>query len=306
VSLMDVSVQVADRLALWDLLHSGLDRLFVQSPRPLGRGTAVDVVIRVASLDAAITLSSTVVDTLANGGAYVELPDDVGRKCADAFGAPTPKAEPNTRRRAGRLPCQVDDQDTVLLEHSAQEAVVQGVFGDVGDDVVFVDDDGRRICMQVRWVDEATDHTCLAVSPDEREVWAQTCDSCPAAARPRPVAVVADDDTATLRFLTRVLSAEGCLVLAVTSGNEALQEIRRWQPKLVLLDMLMPGLDGLNVCKVLRQDAAVSHAYVVLSSAVRGDMLGVVADEVGADAFLPKPTSVTLLRRHVRDAFSSS
>ena len=99
--------------------------------------------------------------------------------------------------------------------------------------------------------------------------------------------LVADDDRAIRDLVTFKLSAAGHELITVTDGATALTEARRAVPDIVVLDVAMPGMSGLDVCRELRADA-VTAAIPVILLAARGEESDV---EDGADAHLVKPFS---------------
>lgn len=104
--------------------------------------------------------------------------------------------------------------------------------------------------------------------------------------------VVADDDPSILEFLADSLAKYGYQVVKARRGEEALDTIRQLKPKLVLLDILMPGMDGVDVCKMMRADVELVDTPVVFLSALTPDRLHQVADEAGATDYLEKPVSL--------------
>jgi class 3 adenylate cyclase/CheY-like chemotaxis protein len=99
---------------------------------------------------------------------------------------------------------------------------------------------------------------------------------------------VVDDTPTNIRLLEAVLAPRGYVVLAATSGGEALEKVVTERPDLVLLDVVMPGLDGYAVCRRLREDPATRVLPVVMITA-SGRPEKVRAIEAGADDFLVKP-----------------
>jgi CheY-like chemotaxis protein len=108
--------------------------------------------------------------------------------------------------------------------------------------------------------------------------------------------VIADDDTSILDFASRVVSKAGFRVVRAERGDLALEAVRRERPALVLLDVLMPGLDGLEVCTAIRADALLRATPVVLLSAMGEDRLIEAAQRAGATAWLTKPMRLDALR----------
>jgi class 3 adenylate cyclase len=103
-----------------------------------------------------------------------------------------------------------------------------------------------------------------------------------------PVVLVVDDLPQNVRLLDAVLSPRGYDVVGVGSGEEALDALQQRLPDIVLLDILMPGLDGYEVCRRLRADERTQFLPVVMITA-SGDQEKVRALEAGADDFIAKP-----------------
>ena len=113
--------------------------------------------------------------------------------------------------------------------------------------------------------------------------------------RLRTDVLVADDDPEILQFVTRVVRSLGCSVTTSARGDEALELTRTLRPRLVLLDVLMPGIDGTELCQTLRGDAALAALPIILLSAM-GNRLEQVADQAGATDCLAKPVSIAALK----------
>jgi two-component system, OmpR family, alkaline phosphatase synthesis response regulator PhoP len=89
-------------------------------------------------------------------------------------------------------------------------------------------------------------------------------------------------------------------VETATSGEEAMDKARRMHPDLILLDIMLPGLDGLDVCKVLKRHADTERIPIVMVTA-KGDEADIVAGlEVGADDYITKPFSPRVLVARVK------
>jgi two-component system response regulator MtrA len=117
--------------------------------------------------------------------------------------------------------------------------------------------------------------------------------------------LVADDDPRHAEGIRRYLVADGHETIVVHDGRAALDTARRTRPDLLVLDVMMPGLDGLQVCRILRQESDVLVLMLTARSTERDLLLGL---ELGADDYLTKPFSPrelvarirTLLRRASR------
>ena len=110
------------------------------------------------------------------------------------------------------------------------------------------------------------------------------------------VVLVADDDPSILDFTSRVVTKAGHRVLRADRGDVALELVRKERPALVLLDVLMPGLDGLEVCRAIRADAALAKTPVLLVSAMGEERLVAATRDAGADGYLTKPMRLDALR----------
>src|SRR5688572_16779571 len=97
----------------------------------------------------------------------------------------------------------------------------------------------------------------------------------------RHTVLVVDDTPQNIKFLETVLDHHGYTVLSATSGHDALAAIASHRPDLVLLDVVMPGMDGYRVCSILRQDPATRFLPVIMITA-SGEHPKVEALEIGA------------------------
>jgi two-component system cell cycle response regulator len=110
--------------------------------------------------------------------------------------------------------------------------------------------------------------------------------------------LVVDDIVANLRLLEARLAAEYFEVLTATNGPIALEICARGQCDIVLLDVLMPGMDGLEVCRRLKQNPRTAHIPVVMITALDQPSDRVAGLEAGADDFLTKPVNdIALITR---------
>jgi DNA-binding response OmpR family regulator len=105
----------------------------------------------------------------------------------------------------------------------------------------------------------------------------------------RPIVLVADDDEDILQLLTFRLERSGYEVIQARNGHEALRLVLDVVPSLAVLDVMMPGLDGLEVTRELRRNAATSTTPVILltAKAQETDVAGGMA--AGADDYVRKP-----------------
>ncbi|MFF9768309.1 SpoIIE family protein phosphatase [Streptomyces sp. NPDC014636] len=112
--------------------------------------------------------------------------------------------------------------------------------------------------------------------------------------------LVADDNADMREYLTRILAGAGYEVTAVTDGIEALRSVRRDSPDLVVSDVMMPRLDGLELVARLRGDARTASVPVLLLSARAGQEASIEGLHAGADDYLVKPFAAAELLARVR------
>ncbi len=116
---------------------------------------------------------------------------------------------------------------------------------------------------------------------------------------PRPKILIADDEDAMRLLAYETLSGEDAEILEATDGEEALEIARREHPKLILLDVAMPGLTGFEVCEKLKADPATRDIIIVMLTAHGQSRDRERAEESGADHFMTKPFSPVQLLRFV-------
>jgi two-component system, OmpR family, alkaline phosphatase synthesis response regulator PhoP len=121
--------------------------------------------------------------------------------------------------------------------------------------------------------------------------------------------LVVDDEQDLLELVSYNLNKEGYRVVCVSSGEEALAAARRDLPDLILLDLLLPNVDGLEVCRRLKADPRTQHIPVLMLTAKSEEADVVTGLEFGAEDYVTKPFSPrvlvarvkTVLRRRTKD-----
>ena len=108
--------------------------------------------------------------------------------------------------------------------------------------------------------------------------------------------LVIDDDSAVTDLLSLLLRSQGFEVTATNSSTDGLNLVREGQPDLVILDLMMPDIDGWEICKAVREFSAVP--IIVLSALNDPSMIASVLDS-GADDYLTKPTPSRVLVAHI-------
>ena len=117
---------------------------------------------------------------------------------------------------------------------------------------------------------------------------------------PKEKILVVDDEEDILELLRFNLSREGCQVFCALSGEEALRLVRTEIPDLVVLDLMLPGIDGLEVTRRLKSDPNTKHLPIVMLTA-KGEEADIVTGlELGADDYVTKPFSPRILVARVR------
>ena len=103
--------------------------------------------------------------------------------------------------------------------------------------------------------------------------------------------IVVEDEPDLVDVVTYNLKREGYLVLAAQRGDEGLNLIRSERPDLVLLDLMLPGMDGLSICRQMKSDTSLSEIPIIIASAKGEESDVVIGLEMGADDYLAKPFS---------------
>ncbi|MGF6697884.1 DNA-binding response OmpR family regulator/DNA-binding CsgD family transcriptional regulator [Paraburkholderia sp. MM5496-R1] len=129
---------------------------------------------------------------------------------------------------------------------------------------------------------------CLASRTSEARAMNST-DASPEWLRDRPVVLIVDDTPDNLAFLSDTLQAHGYAVLVALSGEDALKRLARVTPDVVLLDAMMPGMDGFETCSHLKQDVRHEHLPVIFMTALTESEHVVRAFRVGGIDYVTKP-----------------
>jgi len=112
--------------------------------------------------------------------------------------------------------------------------------------------------------------------------------------------LVVDDDKDIRELVKYNLEKDGFRVLCAATGEDALATARSQHPELMILDLMLPGIDGLNVCRLLKNDPDTARLPILMLSA-KGEEADIVAGlELGADDYVTKPFSPRVLMARVR------
>ncbi len=112
--------------------------------------------------------------------------------------------------------------------------------------------------------------------------------------------LVVDDEEDILELVRYNLSKERYRVSCALSGEIALEKAREERPDLILLDLMLPGLDGLTVCRQLKRDPLTSNTPIVMLTAKGEEADIVVGLELGADDYIVKPFSPRVLEARIK------
>ncbi len=116
----------------------------------------------------------------------------------------------------------------------------------------------------------------------------------------RDIVLVVDDSPDTLGFLTSTLEKAGVTVLVATSGEAALSIAARVTPDMVLMDAVMPGMDGFETCRNIKADSALAHVPVIFMTGLTETEHVVHALESGGVDYLTKPIDIDELQARIR------
>jgi len=118
-----------------------------------------------------------------------------------------------------------------------------------------------------------------------------------AATAARPRVLVVEDEESLLFTLAHSLKREGYNVVTASRGDDGLRLAREQKPDLILLDVMLPGIDGIQVCRMLRRD---SDVPIIMLTALGGESDRVAGLDTGADDYMPKPFGMRELMARVR------
>ena len=113
--------------------------------------------------------------------------------------------------------------------------------------------------------------------------------------------LVVEDDTDLVELLSFNLKSCGFSVGTAADGAEALKKVRSLAPDLILLDIMLPELDGFAVCEILRRDPATARIPVIMLTAMSSEFARLNGLEAGADDYVTKPFSTKKLVERVKE-----
>ena len=111
---------------------------------------------------------------------------------------------------------------------------------------------------------------------------------------------VVDDEEDILELIRINLDREGYKVICIEAGEECVKKAREKLPDLIVLDLMLPGIDGLDVCKILKNDSKTRHIPIIMLTA-KGEESDIVTGlELGADDYMTKPFSPKVLTARIK------
>ena len=120
----------------------------------------------------------------------------------------------------------------------------------------------------------------------------------------KPLVLVADDEPGMLALVSRHLTRLGYRVLEASDGDQTLALARAELPDLVVLDVMMPGPGGWEVCKKIREDVSLAHTAVVIVTGIGETLNDMTSPLYGADEFLDKPFELAALDAKIASALA--
>ena len=317
---MGLKLTYLDRSRLWaDLLNLEGDRVFVPTEAQPRIGEIVSITVEAPELAAPLSLTGIVqgqrpMTGKSAAGVLVHIDAPSLELCRAAVGLAGSAAVRLAGRKELRADCSLmvriltprPSGDCLVKSLSANGFTLKGdaqLSDELKVTVLITLPDGYEAAAaaQVVWVRPELQLAGLKLTSIEPEAESRIKETVkgltasPAASTGVTI-VVADDDRSILDFAFRAISKSGHRVLRAERGDTALALIRQEHPRMVFLDVLMPGLDGLEVCKAMRSDDQLARIPVVLLSAMGEARLKDAAQQSGANDFLTKPMHLEALR----------
>ncbi len=115
--------------------------------------------------------------------------------------------------------------------------------------------------------------------------------------------LIADDEPDILEIISYNLTKEGYEVITAKNGNEAIEKAKQYSPDLIILDVMMPYKNGVEVCAILRAQASFEHTLIIFLTAMSDEASQIKGLEIGADDYVNKPISPKVLTSRVNALF---
>ncbi|MET0593752.1 MAG: response regulator, partial [Polyangiaceae bacterium] len=119
-----------------------------------------------------------------------------------------------------------------------------------------------------------------------------------------PVVLVADDEPSMLALVGQHIKTMGYEVLEASDGEQAWQLAQEHLPDLVILDVMMPGMSGWEVCRKIREDVALAHTAIIMLTGIGENLNELTSPLYGADSYIDKPFAFPELDEKVRGALT--
>lgn len=318
---MQLKLHFLVRARLWaEVVVSGGERVFVPTTEACTPGMPVTVQVEAPELSAPLLLSATVQELKpltpsSPSGVLVKLDAPSLEKCRTAVaqhddaariaGRSEPRADCDLPARVLQPSVLAGCRVKSLSAHGLTLKTPQPLMPDSVIGLAMQLDDGTEalVSAQVMWTRPELTLAGLRLQKADPATEARIAEAVtallhrtPGAAAAARTVLVADDDPSILDFTSRVVTKAGHRVVRAERGDVALELVRTERPALVLLDVLMPGLDGLEVCRAIRADAALAKTPVLLVSAMGEERLASAMRDAGADGYLTKPMRLDALR----------
>ena len=117
--------------------------------------------------------------------------------------------------------------------------------------------------------------------------------------------LIVEDDPATSRLVEYTLSHQGYDIISASNGLEGIRKARQESPDLIILDVMLPGLDGFEICNRLRSEPATAKILILMFSAKAQEIDKDTGIKVGADDYLAKPAAPAEIIKHVEKLLTS-
>ncbi len=121
----------------------------------------------------------------------------------------------------------------------------------------------------------------------------------------KKIILAIDDEKDIVKLLQYNLEREGYQFLSAKSGEEGLDMTRSKRPDLIILDLMLPGIDGLEVCKILRSNKETKNIPILMLTAKSTEIDQILGLELGASDYISKPFSVKVLCARIKNIFRS-
>jgi CheY-like chemotaxis protein len=315
---MGLQLRFSDKYRLWaELIQSGVTRVFIESDQDGQIGSEVPVEVVLPELPLHIVLTGTIVGLRPKSdrfgrGVFVKFEPQEIDKCRSYLGLSRFEDRGETGRRVSRVDCALalrlllppNDETYVIKNMSERGLLAKCTLPLILGQRVKLQitlDNGQELILQAEVSWSRSELGLVGVRFVELPATTSTSiiQCINRIARVREMApvlqpiLIAEDDPGVLGYLVKVLTNRGYQVQTATRGDDAIAQIRKHRPKLVLLDVLMPGIDGKEICRRMRGDAEMVGIPVILMSALDRSTLHAIAQETGASDYLSKPVSIS-------------